>query len=139
MKLLESPESRNSLRLFLILIIITFALNNLAEITYLSFQDTFLQSLPDVHITAGQAAEVGSITATSYTVGRAASILVSMILSPGNVLTIHYGLGMIGFAGLLWTTRTSAIWIKVNSGLIGYALSAIMPASYAFINSYSGI
>lgn len=140
-KLLERPENRLQLRIFIVLIALTFACNNLAEIAYFSFQDTFLQALKaratGVKISAAEAAVIGSITATAYTAGRGVNILVSMVLSAGQLLLLHYTLVLTAFGGLFFSTHKSATAIKINSALVGYAFSAIMPAMFAFINRYA--
>ena len=53
--------------LFLLLTMALFATYNLGEIGHLTFQNTFFQSLNEVNITAGEAAKISSISATSYT------------------------------------------------------------------------
>lgn len=141
-KLLERPENRTQLRLFIILIVGIFACNNLVEVAYFSFQDTFLQALKSgsgLKITASEAAVIGSITATSYTAGRGVNILVSMVLSAGRLLLLHYGLALAAISTLFYTTSqsTTTLPIKLNCALLGYAFSAIMPAMFAFIDRYA--
>lgn len=138
-KLFESPHNRTQLLFFLTSLIIIFAGNNTAEMAYMNFQETFLQSLDSFKVTASEAAAIGSITATSYTVGRGVNILVSMVLSAGNLLLIHYTLALTAFLGLLFTTQSSLMLVRINSALIGYSFSAIMPAMFAYINLYSNV
>lgn len=138
-KLFESLHNRPQLIIFICLILGTFAANNLVDIGYFSFQETFLQSLRSVSVSASEAAAIASISATSYSIGRGLSILVSMVLSAGNMLLLHYGLSLLAFTGLLWSTRSSLTMIRLNSVLIGYSLSAIMPSMFAYINTYSTV
>lgn len=142
-RLLERPENRTYLHIFLCLVVAIFACNNLAEVAYFSFQDTFLQALKGsgtVRISASEAAIIGSITATAYTTGRGVNILVSMILSSGQLLLLHYVLSVAGMGALFWSTSQSleeTLLIKVNAAFIGYAFSAIMPAMFAFIDRFA--
>lgn len=139
-KLFETPQTRTQLYLFLVLVLFIFAGNNCAEVAYTTFQDTFLQSLSSLKISASEAAGIASITAASYTVGRCSSILICLILSSGNILLLHYALALSAFVCLLFSTNGhSLLLIRLNSGLIGYSFSAIMPAMYAYINVYSTV
>lgn len=107
----------------------------------MTFQDTFLQTLKiratGVKILASEAAVIGSITATAFTAGRGVNIFVSMILSAGQMILLHYVLILTAIGGLFFTTHTSATAIKINSVLLGYGISALMPAMFAFVERYA--
>lgn len=140
-RLLDRPENSLLLRLFIVFISCAFACNILAEVAYMSFQETFFQALKvrssGVLISASEAAVVASITATAFTAARGLNIFVSMILSAGRLLLLHYLIVLTAVVGFFFTTHSSATAIKINSAIIGYGFSAIMPSMFAFIDRYA--
>lgn len=116
----------------------------MAEFAYI-FLDPFLQSLKSTTsgqgllITAGEAAGASALYGTAYTVGRAVSIPLSLILSPGNLLLLHYTLGFLGNVGMFFSTSHSLLLVQLNTAFIAYAYSALMPAMFAFISQYSSV
>ena len=136
---LELPGRRSRLLVFTTLVFFLFAANNIAEFAYI-FLDPFLQSLksnPNLVISAGQAAEVSALYGTAYTIGRAASIPLALVLSPANLLLLHYTLGLLGSVGMFFsTTSSSLLLIQLNTALVAFALSALS-SLFSYISRYS--
>ncbi len=136
---LELPSRRRRLLIFTTLVFFLFAANNIAEFAYI-FLDPFLQSLksnPNLVISAGQAAEVSALYGTAYTIGRAASIPLALVLSPANLLLFHYTLGLLGSVGMFFsTTSSSLLFIQLNTALVAFALSALS-SLFSYISRYS--
>lgn len=142
---LEAQGRRTHLLLFTAFIFLLFACNNVAEFAYI-FLDPFLQSLKSgtsggegLIISAGQAAQASALYGTAYTVGRGVSIPLSLALSPGNLLLLHYALGLLGNVGMFFSTSYSFLLVQLNTALVAYAFSALMPALFAFASRYSRV
>lgn len=136
-KLLDSAQSEAPRALFKLAFIVIFTFFSVCELGHISFQNTYLQLLPGLNITAQEAAEIATLTAVTYTVGRAVSVPVSGLLSSGTILNVHLCLCLLAFGAFFWSATQCRLWLAVNSALAGYALSPIRSSMFAYVNTYT--
>ncbi|XP_054152657.1 sodium-dependent glucose transporter 1A-like [Oppia nitens] len=122
-------------RLAILLLSLLLAAYTLIEFTLFDFGATYLQ-YTQAGITAPVAAQIMSTVSLAYTIGRAASVLVSLKLMPqymivGHISLLYLSLGVIQMYGqysqpVLWTAFVC----------LGYGLSALFPAMFAYFEQY---
>lgn len=136
-KLLDRSEHNFARAIFKIAFIVIFIFFSVCELGHISFQNTYFQLLPGMNISAQEAAEIASITAVTYTFGRAVSVFISGLLSSAAILNVHFTLCLLGFGTFFWSATQSRIWLWVNSAVAGYALSPIRSSMFAYVNAYT--
>lgn len=136
-KVLDTTENSSARAIFKLAFIVIFTFFSVCELGHISFQNTYFQLLPDLNITAQEAAEIASITAVTYTVGRAVSVPISGLLSSGTILNAHFAFCLIGFGAFFWSATQNRLWLSINSAVAGYALSPIRSSMFAYVNAYT--
>ncbi|XP_054162214.1 major facilitator superfamily domain-containing protein 4A-like [Oppia nitens] len=103
------------------------------ESTIMNFGATYLQYCP-LKLSAQSAAEIVSLIALFFTIGRGVSIFVAMKLKPQTMISYHIVLLYISVCLLLFLGQynRTVLWITVVC--LGMALSALFPAMFAYLS-----
>jgi sugar phosphate permease len=131
-KLFDRKESRRIL--IIIVISICLATYNAFETTFFNFSPTYYQNFA-LKLTASKSAEIASVAATSYTVGRGVSVFIAFKIKPQLMISYHLIISIIAVIILAFAEYSiTVLW--VGNILIGFGFSALSPAIFAYIREY---
>ncbi|CAG2166984.1 unnamed protein product [Oppiella nova] len=89
-----------------------------------------------LRLTAGKSAEMVSITALSYTIGRGISIFISMKVRPQYMIAYHFVILYLSMSILIIWGQYSLPVLYATNVCIGLGLSALFPAMFAYLEHY---
>lgn len=102
------------------------------ELTYFSFSSVFFQKLEDNPMSATEAARVLSLLATTYSIGRLITAVISIKVIPDIIVVYHFAILIVGQVVVFFFGRHSRTFIYIGTILCGLGFSAIWPGILAF-------
>ncbi|CAG2172181.1 unnamed protein product, partial [Oppiella nova] len=121
-------------RLNAVLIAIFLANYTALELAHFGYSSTYYQFI-GLRLSASESAEIFSIMASSFTIGRCVSAFIAIRLKPKVMISYHFI--VIGVAlTVLYFGQTSERLIWFGNVIIGFGFSAVFPAIFAFAEQY---
>ena len=130
----DSDSLRRDRRLNIVLIAIFLATYTTVELSHFSYSSTYYQFI-SLGITAREAAEIFSIMASSFTIGRCVSALIAIKLKPKVMIGYHFFVIFVALIVLYMGLKSDRL-IWLGNVIIGFGFSAVFPAIFAFAEEY---
>ncbi|XP_054163819.1 major facilitator superfamily domain-containing protein 4B-like [Oppia nitens] len=129
-----SDSYKRDRRLNIVLIAIFLATYTTVELAHFGYSSTYYQFI-SIRLSASESAEIFSIMASSFTIGRCISAFIAIKLKPKVMIAYHFIVIAVGLT-TLYFGQSSVKFIWLGNVIIGFGFSAVFPAIFAFAEQY---
>ena len=130
----DTERSRRDRRLNIILIAIFLATYTTLELAHFGYSSTYYQFIT-LRLSASESAEIFSVMASSFTIGRCLSAFIAIKLKPKIMISYHFFLIFVALI-ILYVGQLSDRLIWMGNIVLGFGFSAVFPAIFAFAEQY---
>lgn len=129
-----SNSYRRDRRLNIVLIATFLATYTTLELAHFGYSATYYQFIA-LRLSASESAEIFSVMASSFTIGRCISAFIAIKLKPKIMISYHFFLITVALV-VLYFGQTSDRLIWIGNVILGFGFSAVFPAIFAFAEQY---
>ena len=117
-------------RLNIVLIATFLATYTTLELAHFGYSATYYQFIA-LRLSASESAEIFSVMASSFTIGRCISAFIAIKMKPKIMISYHFFLITVALV-VLYIGQTSDRLIWIGNIILGFGFSAVFPAIFAF-------